>query len=625
MHSCRFNWVSIALGTTVLSAVGCGDSNKAFQAPSSAGGSGGSAQSSAVEPGLGGASSIVSSTGSPGGASSVIGGSAGTSTIASSAGGTGGASSPSTGGQTTAVVDCSSVAKGDVTVSQSSRVFKGALSVELATSIANAEIRYTLDGKAPTASSTVYANAAISITKTTRLRAQGFVGGAAAGVATTALYVASAIDGTHDIPVLVLDSYGSGKLPTEAAQRKFVDVGVLGFAPSGGTASLAGTPTIASMAAFHVRGNSSAMFDKVPYRLELRNEAGGDRDCEMFGMPSEADWALIGPHADKTLVHNAFVYDLSREMGLQVSRLKFVEVYLNVDNQPLAADDYQGVYQLVETIKNQKSRLNLKQLDESKTTAEQITGGYIFKFEWMAAEEPLLPCPSGTVNGWKDLELVDPDPIAAVQKDYLTKHLVSFNTALHGADPANATTGAPAFIDLKSFVDQVIINEFTRNMDAFVRSQYFYKDRGGKVFAGPVWDFDLIAGVGLKPGGFGGAMSNTATSGWQYEGNASRLAGATADWFPVLIANPKFKAQLIARWKELRQTLLADAAVSARIDAVSNGLANAADRNFKRWPILSQARVEPFDTPTDATWSAQLTSMKTWLKERSLWLDGQWK
>jgi hypothetical protein len=378
------------------------------------------------------------------------------------------------------------------------------------------------------------------------------------------------------------------------------------------------------------------MFDKVPYRVELRNEAGGDRDCEMFGMPSESDWALIGPHADKTLVHNAFVYDLARAMGLQTSRLKFVEVYLNVDNQPLAADDYQGVYQLVETIKNQKNRLNLKQLDESKTTAEQITGGYIFKFEWMAAEEPLLPCPSGTTNCWNYLELVDPKPIATVQKDYLTKHLAAFHASLRSADPANATTGYPSYIDPKSFVDHVIINELTRNMDAFVRSQYFYKDRGAKIFAGPIWDFDLIAGVGLKPGGFGGTMANTTATGFQSEGNASRLTGGgtgglpgsttgTADWFPLLIANPTFKAQLVARWKELRQSFLADAAVSARIDSVSQGLANAAERNFVRWPILSQARVEPFDTPTEPTWAAQLTFMKTWLKDRSVWLDGQWK
>jgi hypothetical protein len=550
----------------------------------------------------------------------------------------GGATSTSTTGQTTAAATCEDVAKGDVILSALSGVFKDKLSVGLSTTIANAEIRYTTDGKPPTASSTLYSSTPLSITGTTRLRAQAFVGGTAAGVPTTALYIASSIDGTHDIPVLVLDSFGSGKLPTDSASRQFVDVGVLGFnTPVGTSVSLSDKPTLASFAAFHVRGNSSAMFDKVPYRLELRNEAGGDRDCEMFGMPRESDWALIGPHADKTLVHNAFVYDLSREMGLQASRLRMVEVYINVDGKPLTSDSYQGVYQVVETIKNQKNRLNLKQLDETKTATDQIPGGYIFKFEWMAAEEPLLPCPSGTTNPWNYLELVDPNPIATVQKDYLTQYITSFHKSLRASDPANTTTGYPSFIEPKSFVDQIIINEVTRNMDAYVRSQYFYKDRSTKLYAGPIWDFDLIAGTGLKPGGFGGEMANTGTEGWQYDGNKSRLTGGgstgfpgttatgTADWFPLLLANPTFKAQLVARWKELRQTLLSDAAVATRIDAVSAGLSNAANRNFTRWPILAQARVEPFDTPTDATWAGQIASMKTWLSQRSAWLDTQWK
>jgi hypothetical protein len=553
-------------------------------------------------------------------------------------GGASSTSSTSTAGQSSTTAACEEVGKGDVILSKSSGVFRDTLSVELSTAIANAEIRYTTDGTPPKASSALYSSKALNLTGTTRLRAQAFVGGTAAGVSTTALYIASSIDGTHDIPVLVLDSYGSGKLPTDAASRQFVDVGVLGFdTPIGTPVSIASKPTLASFAAFHIRGNSSAMFDKLPYRLELRNEAGGDRDCGMFGMPSESDWALVGPHADKTLIHNAFVYDLSREMGLHASRLRMVEVYINVDGKPLSSNSYQGVYQIVETIKNQKSRLNLKQLDETKTSADQITGGYIFKFEWMAAEEPLLPCPSGTTNPWNYLELVDPKPIATTQKDYIVNFLKSFHDSLRSTDPANATTGYPSFIEPKSFVDHVIVNELTRNMDAYVRSQYFYKDRGSKMFAGPIWDYDLIAGTGLKPGGFGGEMANIGTEGWQYDGNKSRLTGGgstgfpgstssgTADWFPLLLANATFNTQLIARWKELRQTLLTDAAVAARIDAVSAGLTNAADRNFTRWPILAQARVEPFDTPTAATWAGQLASMKTWLSQRSAWLDTQWK
>ncbi len=534
-------------------------------------------------------------------------------------------SSAGTGGSTTTTGDrCPVVAAGDVAISVPSGTFKASLSVTLSTTIANAEIRYTTDGQVPTAASSLYSGTALEFTATTRLSAQAFVQGAASGAVAAALYVARSIDATHDIPVIVLDSFGSGKLPTLEAQRQFVDVGYLAYEPAAGSTSLSSAPTMASFAAFHVRGQSSAMFDKVPYRLEIRDTAGGSRDCSLFGMPAESDWALVGPHADKTLVHNAFVYSLGQELGLKVPRLKLVEVYVNVDQSPLSSDDYQGVYQVVETIKNQKNRLDLKQLDETKTTLPDITGGYVAKFEWKASEEPRLLCPSGTANCWNDLELVDPVPIAPSQRDYITQYLVDFNAALHGLNPADATNGYPKYIDVRSFVDHVIVNEVTRNMDAFARSQYFYKDRDAKMFAGPLWDFDLIAGVGMGATGFGTSFANLAAEGWQYEANSSRLAGATSDWFPRLITDSSFNTQLVARWKELRSGPLSDANIAARIDAVTSGLSAAADRNFARWSIISQATVNPFTTPTEPTWAAQVAYMKSWLQKRAAWLDGQW-
>lgn len=536
------------------------------------------------------------------------------------------ASSGASGGNGDPSKICPTVLSGSVTMSVPSGTFQGALSVALATTIANAEIRYTTNGQAPDATATLYDGKALNLTSTTRLRAQAFVQGTASGGPSAALYVSRDIDATHDIPVVILDSYGSGKLPTAEASRVNVDVAYLGYDVAGGNTSISARPTVASMAAFHVRGQSSAMFDKVPYRLELRDESGVDRDCAMFGMPSESDWALVGPHADKTLVHNAFVYDLGLELGMKAPRLRMVEVYVNVENRPLAASDYQGVYQLVEIIKNQKDRLDLKQLDETQTSMPEIAGGYIFKLEWKAAEPPLLPCPSGASNCWKDMEMVDPNPINQPQQDYLTQHLVSFNDALHGSNAADATTGYASFIDVRSFVDHVIVNEVTRNMDAYARSQYFHKDRDTKIFAGPLWDFDLIAGVGMTAAGrTGTSFANTAADGWQYEANKSRLAGASSDWFPVLIAEPAFRAQLVARWKELRGGPLSDLAIASRVDKVTAGLAAAAERNFTRWDILAQPTVSPFATPTEPTWRGQVEYMKSWLLARAAWIDGQWQ
>lgn len=522
--------------------------------------------------------------------------------------------------------DCSEASRGEVQISRPSGTFQGEIAVELSTSIANAEIRYSRDGKEPSPASELYQGTALRLSSTTRLRARAFVDGVARGVESAALFVARDFDATHDLPLVVLDSYGSGKLPTDPTARAYVDVAYLAYALDQGVASISSRPSVATFAAFHVRGQSSAMFPKLPYRLELRAPNGEDRDCPVFGMPDESDWALVGPYADKTLIHNQFVYALGRELGLMAPRLRLVELYVNVENRPLGTADYQGVYQLVETIKNQKDRLDLHELDETATSLPTISGGYIFKFEWKAAEAPILACPSEATNCWKDLEVVSPNPINQAQTDFLAQYLVSFSDTLHSGDAANESSGYPSYIDPRSFVDHVIVNEVTRNMDAYARSQYFHKDRNDKLIAGPLWDFDLIAGVGMNPGGFAGtSFANTQADGWQYQANASRLAGATSDWFPLLINDSTFATQLKTRWAELRNGPLSDAGIDLRVDEAARGLSNAAVRNFAKWNILARQTVSPFATPTEPTWEGQLDYMKGWLKARAAWLDTQWK
>jgi hypothetical protein len=340
----------------------------------------------------------------------------------------------------------------------------------------------------------------------------------------------------------------------------------------------------------------------------------------MLGMPTDSDWVLHSPFPDKALIRNAFVYSLGREIGMAAPRGMFAEVYVNSAARPVQASDYMGVYLLVETIKNQKNRLNLQQLVPTDTTLPATAGGYIFKFEWQVMDiEQRLTCPTGQQNCWNFLEVSDPKPWNAQQQDYLTKHLQTFVDALHSATPSDASTGYPAFLDVPSFVNQVILLELTRNLDAYTRSQYMYKDRVGKIFAGPLWDYDLIAGVGSSQ-----SYVNLPLDGWQHESVTSRFA-TTADWFPTLIADPAFKVALIARWKELRQAQLSDAQVTARIATLTAGLANGAQRNFQKWNNLTTARIGFFDTPTAATWDGQVTAMREWLIGRMAWLDTQWQ
>lgn len=507
-------------------------------------------------------------------------------------------------GSTPAVAPvAAAVAAGDVTFSRPSGTFTGSASVSLSTTVAGAQVRYTTNGSAPTASSTV-ASGPVQLTRSTEVRAQAFVGGVATGAPASAQYVATNVSTAHDLPVLLLDAYGGG-----AVGDDFRSVAIMEFQPSGGTTSLQATPTLAARGGYHLRGQSSRMFDKLPYRLELWDDTGDDLDLPFFGMPAESDWVLRGPFADKSLVREALVYDLGRAMGLATPRYRLVEVYVNDDANPVAANDYRGVYMLEETIKNQKNRLDLKGLDPEDVTPPKVEGGYIMAFEWLAAKEPRLTCTGSPC--WTDLEVKDPDDLVPQQRAYITGYVQKLNDVLHSADRFNPTTGYPAYVDVASFVDFAIINELSRDLDAYYRSQYFYKDRGGKLTAGPLWDFDLTFGVG-------GYFGNEQVQGWQYQQTRQPIA---FDWFTVLMQDPAFVNQVKVRWQELRRSTLSDNELRTRVSGLTAPLSGAAARNFTRYPNLSTRMIGPFITSTTGTWQGQVSELQSWMLRRAAWLD----
>jgi hypothetical protein len=530
---------------------------------------------------------------------------------ATGAGGAAGTTSPANGG-----AGGGPTLIGSIAFSPPSQTFQGELQVAMSTPSGTFEIRYTTDGHAPSAASMLYDGTPLRLTATTQIRAEAFDHGVSAGLAGTGLYIARSFDIPVDLPIIVIDDYGHGPL-LSSDDRSFVDAALMTFDAAGGSTSLSSPPSLATRAGFHIRGQSSAMFEKPPYRVELRGPTDVDEDHPMLGMPAEADWALHAPYPDKALIRNAFVYSLGRDMGMPAPRFAFAELYLNVSPRPLTTGDYAGVYLLVETIKNHRHRLDLEQLDPDDLALPALSGGYIFKFELYAAGQTTLTCTGAEATCWRDLDLVDPEPPQPAQQTYITEYIQSFHDALNGAAYTDPAAGYAPYINPATFVDQIIINELTRNIDAYVRSQYFYKDRNAKISAGPLWDYDLTFDVG-------GLWDNRNVEGWQHEQSALRF-NVNNTWFQRLLTDRAFTAQVATRWQALRQGLLSDAQVDARIDTLTAPLVNAAARNFTRWPILTVPFVGQFDTPTQPTWQGQVEHMRAWIKSRMAWLDTQWR
>jgi hypothetical protein len=512
---------------------------------------------------------------------------------------------------------------GDVAFSLPSRTFTGQLDVGLSAASPSAQIRYTTDGELPNAASPLYDGTPLAITMTTQLRAQAFVSGQPSGSASSAIYIARSFEFSSDLPIVIVDGYGGGE---STDKDLYLHAAVMVFEPDAATglASLAALPSFAARAGYHVRGQSSARFPQASYRIELWDNADDDADYPVLGMPAESDWALIAPYYDRTLIRNPFIYTLGRELGLEAPHTAHAEVFLNHELRPLERGDYQGIYWVTETIKNAEARTDLAQLRETDTALPELSGGYIFKFDQAAAEEPELVCtgsaplPSGfggMQNGpggtcWIDLEVVDPDPLAPEQAAWLTDYVQSLHDALH----ATPIGDYAAYIDVSSFVDYLIVNELSRNVDAYVRSAYFFKDRDGKLEAGPLWDYNFSLAVG-------GQNSIDPEGGFQYDGSRN-----VNDWFPRLTADQAFMAQVTTRWGELREGPLSDDALERRVAELSAPLASAIARDYEKWSV-AQVYENPgiVRGPTDSSWEAQLDALRAYLAQRAAWIDQQYR
>ena len=122
------------------------------------------------------------------------------------------------------------------------------------------------------------------------------------------------------------------------------------------------------------RGNSTQLYEKKTYTIELWDENLEDQSLPLFGMAEEEDWILHAMVLDKTQFRVPLCFDLSREMGHYASNYRFVELVIN--------DEYRGLYILTEKIKRDNNRVDIAKLDSTDIEGRSLTGGYILRIDW---------------------------------------------------------------------------------------------------------------------------------------------------------------------------------------------------------------------------------------------------
>lgn len=368
------------------------------------------------------------------------------------------------------------------------------------------------------------------------------------------------------------------------------------------------------------RGSTSqSIFPKIGYGLETRLADGADRQEELLGFPIEEDFVLNGPYSDKSLIRNALAYHLAGKLMPWAPRVQMVEVVIN--------GDYRGVYLFTEKIKRDRNRVDIKKLEPEDVSGNALTGGYILKLDKFTGESPGFPVLfESNFNADTEVEQTirflyhypKPADINGQQRTYIENWMHNFEQVLAGDNFLDPEDGYRKYVDLQSFVDFLIINEISRNVDGYRISTYMYKERddnGGKLHMGPVWDFNLAFGNADYCGG-------GAPQGWGYNFgiNCPDDFWQLPFWWDRLREDPDFIALLGDRWNELREGEFSDERLNATIDSLVNVMDDAPQRNFERWSVLGEY-VWP-NAFVGSTYEQEVDYLKRWVEDRTSWMDG---
>lgn len=281
-----------------------------------------------------------------------------------------------------------------------------------------------------------------------------------------------------------------------------------------------GTADAPLKAQIKARGNWTRKgFSKKPFKLKLADKQA------LLGLSKSKHFALLA-HADdnRGYLRNFTGFNLGRRIGLPWTPWQQpVEVVIN--------GDYRGLYFLTESIRIEKDRVNITELDDNVSDAALISGGYLVELDNYDEDNQLRftekSCVSGHSLDALRVTFDTPEEYSELQRRFVGDQFEAINNAVGTCDDA-----LWSYLDLDDAVRYYLVNEIIGHVEAYHGSTYLFRDRGEgqKWHFSPLWDC-------------GNAFVAPA-EGYFYDHDPF---GNT--WIPSMRQNARFNAKIEATWQ----------------------------------------------------------------------------
>ena len=310
------------------------------------------------------------------------------------------------------------------------------------------------------------------------------------------------------------------------------------------------------------RGNTTWEWPKKPYLLKLESKQS------IFGMPKHKRWILLANFMDRTLMRNMVSMKVASMTSLAwTPHCQPVELVLN--------GKHRGTYLLIEQVRVDKNRVNVVEMKPGDNEGDALTGGYLLELDFHYDNKVQWKDPHGGGIPF-GIKSPDEDEVTPEQTAYIKQYVYDAAEALYGPDFKDPEKGYAKYIDVDSFIDYWLVYEVMGNHElGNPGSVYMHKDKGGKLTAGPCWDFDW------------GVLS------YKTSPRARRgLINEEAIWYARLMADPAFRSALKARFLELLPSL---EQVPAFMEETEQRLRRSAELNFSMWNPVQDASLNNGD------------------------------
>ncbi|MDO4414398.1 MAG: CotH kinase family protein [Erysipelotrichaceae bacterium] len=340
------------------------------------------------------------------------------------------------------------------------------------------------------------------------------------------------------------------------------------------------------------RGNSTwNQKDKKPFKIKL------DKKEDIFGFGKNKHWVLLANAFDETLIRNRITYWLCEKLGFEFTPQGVPVDLVMVGDQ--YGEKYLGSYYLSENIRVDENRLDIGELEETDTEMPDITGGYLIQNARQVEEGSYNRFNTTRGEAWaNDTPSFDPRDDGYendAQKNYIRNHINTVEDAIYAGGEEYRE-----LLDVESAADYWLINTLAMNLDAYdTGSTYIYKKRDvdgvtGKVYWGPVWDFDYA---------------------WD-EGETYEGMSAKHSWMKPLFTDRSeggFIEAVLNNWPSLKE--------NAEYVIEDGGLLDQYYEEIRR-SAENDRLINPDEKETGGlSYKENVEELRTWIRNRIDWLD----